>query len=158
MIGQQSGQVVLEIYYCVDQSIEQARRELQVAMVCQHGRLAEETSAEGYSGRVELWQMHLDDIVLPNQFGSNPAKSRRDDAFAEAEYHWYTDNLNTIQCLLARQGLIILGGHHGHFVAALRKSPRQSFGVNGKTGCVRAVVGENSENFHIAGEIITPYT
>ena len=122
-------------------------------MIRQHGGFAEKATPKSHARRIELRQVHLDDIVLPDQFCRDQPKGRRNDAFAEAEGYRHADDAYAIHHFLAWQRFFILRGHHGHFVPAFGKCPRQPLGVDGQARGMRTVVGENGQYFHKAGRL-----
>lgn len=120
-------------------------------MIGEDGGLAKETGAERYARRVELREVQLDDIVAGDQFRRDPAEGRREHALADADGDGDADDPHAVHRLLARQRLVVLRGHHGHFVAALGKGTREPLGIDREARCVRAIVSENGQDFHKAG-------
>jgi hypothetical protein len=49
---------------------------LNIAVIGEDGRLAEEARAQGNAGRIELGQVKLNDIVLPDEFCGNQTGTR----------------------------------------------------------------------------------
>lgn len=151
MIRKNPSRVIHQVHDEVDKAVEESGRQQQVAVIGEHGGLAEESSAQRHAGRVELGQVQLHDIVLSHEFCRDPAERGRDDSFADANCNRYADDFHTIQRFFARKRWVILRGHHGHLMPALDERARESLRVDGQPRCVRAIVSENSENFHKAG-------
>src|SRR5262245_19220365 len=120
-------------------------------MISQHGWFSEETSAQRHAWRIELWEMHLYHIVLNDEFCGEDPKRGCQDAFAAPRCHRHADDLHTIHHLLTRQRSIILRGHHSNLMTASSKRARESFGIDRKPGCMRAIVSEHGQDFHKRG-------
>jgi len=148
VIRQNPGHVVLEFDDQIDKAIEETGRQAQVAVISQHGGFAEETGAEGHARRVELRQVELDHVVLPDQFGGDQAEGRGDNALADAHRYRHADDAHAIHHFFARQGLVVLRRHHRDLVTAPGKGACQPFGVDGQAGGVGTVVSEDGEDFH----------
>lgn len=154
VIRQNPRHVVLEVHDGVDEAVEETGGKLQVAVIGEDGGLAEETSAQGDAGRVELGQMELDDVVPGNEFGGDPAEGGRDDALADARRDGDADDFDAVHCFLERKRRVVLCGHHGDLVSAFGKGAREALGVDGEARGVRAVVGEYGQDFHERGDYI----
>src|SRR5258706_13681337 len=120
-------------------------------MIREDGGFAKEPPTECNAGRIELWEMQLDNIMLRNQFGSDPTESWRDDTLAHMRRYRNADDFDTIHHFFARQGWIELCGHHGHLMPAFDKGTREAFGINGQPGSVGAIISEDGQNFHKRG-------
>ncbi len=68
-IRQQRCRIVLKLHHQIDEAIEQARRQEQITVIGQDGRLAKKTGTQGHPRRIELRQVQVDHIVLPHQLG-----------------------------------------------------------------------------------------
>jgi hypothetical protein len=68
VIRKDPSHVVLKIHDEIDERLKKAGRQLHVAVIGEHGGFAEETRAQCHAGRVELRQVHLHDIMLPDKF------------------------------------------------------------------------------------------
>ena len=66
-------------------------------MIGEHCGLAEEASPKSDTGRIELRQMQLDDIVLSHKFGSYESEGRSQDTFADTRRDRHADNFDAIQ-------------------------------------------------------------
>ena len=150
LIRKKRGHVILPLDHEIDKSIEQARRQKQIAMIGENRGLAEQSAAKRDAGRIELRQMQLHHIMVGDQFRRGPAKGRCDDALAQPEHHRHADDLHAIHIFFARQGRIILRGHHRYLVSAPDESARQPFRINGQTGRVRPIIGEDGQDSHKA--------
>ena len=148
VIRQDPRHVVLKIHHGVDNAIESTGRQKQVAVIRQHGRFAEESTAQGNAGRVKLREVQLNNIVLRDEFGCDPTECGRNDTFADTCRHRHTDDLDTMDGFYKRQGRVELRGHHGHLMSAFGKGTREAFGIYGQPGSVRAVIGEDGQDFH----------
>jgi hypothetical protein len=131
--------------------LKKSAGELEVAVIGKDGGLAEETPAQGDAGRVELRQVHLDDVVLQDEFGRHKAERGGNDTLADTEQDRHADDPHAVHRFLARKGRVVLRGHHGHFVSAFGESARQALGIDGEARGVRAVVGEYGQDFHERG-------
>ena len=151
MIRQNPRHVVLEVDDQVDEAVKESGRQVEVAVIGEDRGLAEETGAQGHAGRVELREMQLDDIVARDQFSGDPPKSRGEHALADAERDRDAENLHAVERLFARQELVILRGHHGDLMSAARERAGETLRINGESRSVRAIVGENGQDFHRAG-------
>ena len=151
VIREQSRHIILEVDDRVDEAVEKSGRQVEVAVIGQDGGLAKETRAESHAGRVELREVELRHIVLGDQFGCDEAKGRREHALADAHRDRDADDLHAIHRLLARQRFVVLRRHHRDLMAAAHESARQAFGVDGESRSVRAVVGEDGQDFHKRG-------
>jgi hypothetical protein len=148
VIREQSRHVVLEVDDRVDDAVEKSGRHIEVTVIGEDSGLAEQAGTEGHAGRVELREVELDHIVLRHQFGGDPAEGWGKHALADADGNRYADDLHAIHRLLAGQGRVILRGHHCDIVPAAHKRPRQSFCIDRKPRSVRAIIGENGQDFH----------
>ncbi len=117
-------------------------------MIGEDGGLAHQPAAKRHAGRIELRQVHLHHIVRGDQFGCHPAEGRRDDPLADAKQDRDAQDAHPIHDLLARQGGVILRGHHRHLMPALDKGARQPFGIDGQPGGMRAVIGQDCQDLH----------
>jgi len=151
MTRESSRHVVLKIQHKIDKPVERSHRKLHIAVICQHGRLAEQARAEGNTGRVELRKMQLHDIVLGDKFGRNQPKSGRENALADPRRNGHADHMHAIHHLFTRQGRVVVRGHHSHLMSAFDKGAHEALGVNGQSAGVRTVIGEYGQDFHKAG-------
>jgi hypothetical protein len=68
----------------VDEAVEESGRQVEVAVISEYGGFSEQAGAEGHAGRVELWEVEVDDIVSRDQFCGDPPKGRGEHALADA--------------------------------------------------------------------------
>ena len=83
----------------------------------------------------------MNDIVLPDQFGGDPAKGWRKHAFADARNDRHTNDLDAVHHLFKRKGGVVLVCHHSHLVTAFDECAREAFGINGESAGVRTIIG-----------------
>ena len=113
----------------------------------------EQATAKRHARRIELWQVHLYNVVLPDQLCSDQSERGRDDTLAQTKGHRHANNTDAVHPFFARQFFFILGGHHSDLVPAIGKRPRQALGVDCQAGGVRTVISENGKNFHRTGRL-----
>ena len=123
-------------------------------MIGKHSRLAIDAAAESHTGSVKLRQVHLNDIVFSHQSGGDLTKGWGDRSLAQAKKDRHANDLDAVQHFCARQGFIVLRGHHCDLVPAFSERARQPLGINGKARSMRAIIGQNGEDFHEAVDII----
>ncbi len=133
VIRKASRHIVLKIEHGINEAIKPSLRELHIAMIGQHNGFSEQTRTHGNAGRIELWKMQLHYIMLPDQFRGNQPKCGSDHAFADTRDHGNANHLHPIHHLFKRQGWIVVGGHHGHFMAAFDKGTCKALGINSQS-------------------------
>ena len=89
-------------------AVDQPRRQLQIAVVCQDDRLAQQAAAQCEARCIELRQMQAHGVVLQGQLRRQPAERRHDDAFTDTCSDRCPDDLDAVDLLSLRQTRIVL--------------------------------------------------
>ncbi len=103
----------------IDNPIEDSLRQFQIAMIGEHGRLAQQAAAQGHASGVELGQVQVNHVMLQDQFPGQVAKGGHDDTLANPEEYRGAHDLDTVLDLAAGQIGIILGSQHRNLVPLL---------------------------------------
>lgn len=148
MIRKHPCHVVLKIQNEIDDPVEPSQRELHVAMIGEHGGLAKESGAKGNAGRIELWKMQLNDIMLPGQFGGDPAKGWRKHPLADARHNRHADDFNPVHRFFQWKGRIVLICHHGDLMPAFDKGARKPLGIDGQSARMGTIICKDGKYFH----------
>jgi hypothetical protein len=146
--GKNPRHIVLKVDYRIHETVEETGGQQQVAVIGKNGRFSEQAAAQGYTRRIKLRQMHLDHVVLRYQPGGDPAKGRRDDAFADTHHDGNPEDFHAIHAFPARQGRVILCSHDGDLMTAFGEGTCQPFGIDCETTGMRTVIGKYCEDFH----------
>lgn len=107
-VSQAAGYPVLELHYAIHSLVEQAHRQLQIAMVGKHDRLAQQTAAQRQPRGVELRQVQVKHIGATRKLPGHRPKIGHEHTLADAQRHRNAHYLHPIHDVVTRQRWIIL--------------------------------------------------
>jgi hypothetical protein len=142
------GEVVERPQTRLDDAVEPAARQLQIALIGEHDGASAQARERGEQRRLELRHVHVDHVALADAGCRIGGKARHDHALAQLAQNRHAHDLDAVDALALRQRGIEACRQHRHRVAAPRQPARQTLGVDRQAADVRAVVGEGDENTH----------